>query len=184
MTVKEYTRHYMSFQLLYAFHQTPFGKCLIAVTSPGKTYVAYLTFVDDDDVAALRDLKLKWPCTQTSKDIINKTNAVVAKIFHPAGPQLHSIRVLMKGSEFQIKVWRALTRIPKGAVTTYEGVAWMAGNPRAAIAVGDAVSKNYVGYVVPCHRVGPKNVNRVTKFAWGLERKTAILEYEKQLYVN
>jgi len=184
MTTEEYKSNYMTFQLLYAFHQTPFGKCLVAVTDTNEN-VTYLTFVDDDEATALRDLKAKWSLTRASEDTENKTDAVVAKIFHSDDSQLRSVRVLMKGTEFQVKVWRALMGIPGGTVTTYEEVARMADcNPKAAIAVGNAISKNYVAYVVPCHRVTAKNINvRGAKYAWGIERKKAILEYEKQLYM-
>lgn len=176
----------MTFRLLHAFHQTPFGKCLIAVTDTNES-VAYLTFVDGDEAAALEDLKAKWPLTRTLKDTDNKTDVVVAKIFHPNDSQLDSIRILMRGTEFQIKIWRSLTGIPGGTVTTYEEVAQMAGyNSKTAIAVGNACSKNYVAYVVPCHRVIAKNTHngvRGTKYAWKTERKRVILEYEKQLYM-
>ncbi|XP_024885349.1 uncharacterized protein LOC112463278 isoform X1 [Temnothorax curvispinosus] len=182
MTVDEYKSNCMTFQLLYAFRRTPFGKCLVAVTDTDGD-VAYLTFVDDDDdeTKAIGDLKAKWPLTKISEDIGNKTETVVVRIFHPDGSQLRSVRVLMKGTEFQIKVWRSLTEIPGGSVTTYEEVARMT-DCKAAIAVGSAISKNYVAYVVPCHRVTAKRANaRGTKYAWGLERKHAILEYEKQI---
>lgn len=177
-----YKSNYMSFQLLYAFHQTPFGKCLVAVTDTNED-VAYLTFVDGDEATALKDLKAKWPLTGAQEDTGNKTGTVVARIFHPDDSQLHSVRVLMKGTEFQIKVWKSLTEIPGGTVITYEDVARMTGcSPKAAIAVGNAVSKNYVAYIVPCHRVIAKNTRvRGTKYAWGTERKETILKYEKQL---
>lgn len=180
MTVDKYKSNYMTFQLLYAFHQTPFGKCLIAVTDIDED-VAYLTFFDDE-ASALADLKVKWPLTRISEDTENKTDAVVAKIFHPDDPQLRTVHVIMKGTEFQIKVWRSLTEIPIGTVTTYEKVAQMVDcNPKAAIAVGNAISKNYVAYIIPCHRVIAKNMRlQGTKYAWGSERKVAILEYEKK----
>jgi len=183
MTVDAYKNNYMMFQLLYAFHQTPFGKCLIAVTDTDED-VAYLTFVDDDDeTGAIKDLRTKWPLTRTSEDTGNKTRSVIAKIFHPDDSQHHLVRVLMKGTEFQIKVWKSLTTIPAGTITTYEEVARMT-NCKAAIAVGSAISKNYVAYVVPCHRVTAKHVYaRGPKYAWGMERKRAIQEYEKEFMV-
>lgn len=179
----EYKSSHMTFQLLYAFHQTPFGTCLVALTDTDED-VTYLTFVNVK-AAALKDLKAKWPLTRISEDTGNKTDAVIAKIFHSDASQLSSIRVLMKGTEFQLRVWRALIEIPGGTVTTYEEVARMAGcNPKAAIAVGSAIARNYVAYVVPCHRVTAKNTRIPdTKYIWGIERKKTILEYEKQLYV-
>jgi len=90
----------------------------------------------------------------------------------------------MKGLEFQIKIWRSLTGIPGGTVTTYEEVARMVDyDSKTVIAVGNACSKNYVAYVVPCHRVVAKNTHVCgIKNAWKIERKEAILKYEKQLY--
>ncbi|XP_012527012.1 bifunctional transcriptional activator/DNA repair enzyme Ada [Monomorium pharaonis] len=180
MTVDEYKNNYMTFQLLYAFHRTPFGKCLIAITDIDED-IAYLTFFDNE-TTALADLKAKWPLTRTLEDTRNKTSVIVAKIFNPDDSHLH-VRVIMKGTEFQIKIWKSLIGIPRGTFTTYEEVARMADyNPKAAIAVGNAISKNYIAYVVPCHRVLSKNMYlHGTKYAWGIERKKAILEYEKQL---
>ncbi|KAG5327029.1 MGMT methyltransferase, partial [Acromyrmex heyeri] len=186
ITVDEYKSNYMTFRLLYAFHRTPIGKCLIAITDTDES-VTYLRFIDneyDDEVTALKDLKAKWPLTQTLKDTDNKTDAVIAKVFHPNYSQLDSIHVLMKGTEFQIKIWRSLIEIPGGTVTTYEEVARMVGcNSKTAIAVGNACSRNYVAYVVPCHRVVAKNTHVCgIKNTWKIERKEAILKYEKQLY--
>lgn len=190
ITVDEYKSTCMTFQLLYAFHQTPFGKCLVAVTDTDGE-VAYLTFVDEDEEEAVRDLQAKWSLTQISKDTGDKTVSVVRRIFDYDSQRLHSVRVLMKGTEFQIKVWRSLMEIPMGTVVTYEDVARMV-NCRAPIAVGSAISKNYVACVVPCHRVVAKNVCAATdtrvpgtkfalhKYAWGIKRKIDILTYEKQ----
>ncbi|KMQ91867.1 regulatory protein ada-like protein [Lasius niger] len=177
ITVDEY-KNESTFQQLYAFHETPFGKCLIAITDTDED-VIYLEFVDGDESEALKILKQKWPMTKTLKDTKNKTKNIIEKIFHPDNTShLHSVGVLMKGTEFQIKVWRSLISIPKGTITTYEKIAQMIDNPKAAIAVGTAISKNYIAYIVPCHRVKGKNGSN--KYAWGIERKEAILEYESQ----
>ncbi|XP_011056872.1 PREDICTED: methylated-DNA--protein-cysteine methyltransferase [Acromyrmex echinatior] len=186
ITVDEYKSNYMTFQLLYACHRTPIGKCLIAITDTDES-VTYLKFIDneyDGEATALKDLKAKWPLTQTLKDTDNKTDAVIAKVFHPNYSQLNSIHVFMKGTKFQIKIWRSLTEIPGGTVTTYGEVARMAGcDSKTAIAVGNACSRNYVAYIVPCHRVVAKNTHVCgIKNAWKIEQKGTILEYEKQLY--
>ncbi|GAB1862916.1 methylated-DNA--[protein]-cysteine S-methyltransferase [Camponotus japonicus] len=149
ITVDKYKNVYMTFHLLYAFHQTPFGKCLIAITDTDED-VTYLGFADEDESEALKILKLKWPMTKILEDTENKTKAIIEKIFHPDTSRLHSIRVLMKDI----------------------------GNPKAAIAVGSAISKNYIAYIVPCHRVKGKNGSN--NYSWGVERKEAMLEYERQ----
>lgn len=176
ITENEYKNEYMTFQQLYAFHETPFGKCLIAITDTNED-VIYLGFVEDES-EALKILKQKWSMTKTLKDNENKTKNIIEKIFHPDTSDLHSVSVLMKGTEFQLKVWKSLISIPKGTITTYEKIAQMIDNPRAAIAVGNAISKNYIAYVVPCHRVKGKNGSN--KYSWGVERKEALLEYESR----
>lgn len=177
ITVDKYKNVYMTFHLLYAFHQTPFGKCLIAITDTDED-VTYLGFADEDESEALKILKLKWPMTKILEDTENKTKAIIEKIFHPDTSRLHSVRVLMKGTDFQIKVWRSLISIPNKTITTYEKIAQDIGNPKAAIAVGSAISKNYIAYIVPCHRVKGKNGSN--NYSWGVERKEAMLEYERQ----
>lgn len=177
ITVDKYKNVYMTFHLLYAFHQTPFGKCLIAITDTDED-VTYLGFADKDESEALKILKLKWPMNKILEDTENKTEAIIGKIFHPDTSHLHSICVLMKGTEFQIKVWRSLINIPNGTITTYEKIAQDIDNPKAAIAVGSAISKNYIAYIVPCHRVKGKNGSN--NYTWRVERKEAMLEYESQ----
>lgn len=177
ITVDKYKNVCMTFQLLYAFHQTPFGKCLIAITDVDED-VTYLEFADRDENEALKILKQKWPMTKILEDTGNKTKAIVEKIFHPDTSHLSSIRVLMKGTEFQIKVWRSLINIPNKTITTYEKIAQEIDNPKGAIAVGSAISKNYIAYIVPCHRVKGKNGSN--NYSGGVERKEAMLKYESQ----
>lgn len=181
--MEEYERNCMTFQLLYAFHQTPFGKCLIAVTDTDEA-VAYLIFIDDDDeTEAIKDLKTMWSLSRTWEDG-NRTGTVVEKIFYPVDCQPRLVRILMKGTEFRIRVWRSLTRIPEGTVVSYKEVARMVDSK--PIAVGSAIAKNYIAYVVPCHRVVPKCTFEYPmyahgKYIWGVERKKAIIEYENHL---
>lgn len=177
ITVDEYKNVYMMFHLLYAFHQTPFGRCLIAITDVDDD-VTYLGFADRNENEALEILKQKWPMIKILEDTENKTKAIIEKIFHPDTSHLHSVRVLMKGTEFQIKVWRSLINIPNKTITTYEKIAQEIDNPKAAIAVGSAISKNYIAYIVPCHRVKGKNGSN--NYTWGVERKEAMLKYESQ----
>nr|XP_012215433.1 PREDICTED: methylated-DNA--protein-cysteine methyltransferase [Linepithema humile] len=177
MTAKEYKGNCKTFQLLYGFHYIPFGKCLIAVTDTDEN-VAYLAFVDENEQKALEALKKIWPTTTILKDTKKTTTNIIEKIFHDDASQVNFVSVLMKGTEFQTKVWKSLTTIPRGTVLTYESVAQMIDNPKAAFPVGNAISKNYIAYIVPCHRVKGKNGSN--KYAWGVERKEAILEYEYQ----
>lgn len=163
--------------LLYAFHPTPFGKCLIAVTNTDKA-VAYLGFVDGTEAQALRALEKEWSLSKVSKDTENEIKNIVEEIFGSDASSLDSICVLLKGTDFQVRVWKSLIDIPKGTSTTYEKVAKMIDNPKAIRAVGNAISKNRVAYIVPCHRVRGKTGSN--KYTWGVERKEALLKYERQ----
>lgn len=174
--MEEYKDNCRRFQLLYGFHDTPFGKCLIAVTDTDE--IAYLTFVDESEHEALEVLRKIWLTTTILEDTKDKTTNIIKKIFYDDAFQLNFVSVLMKGTEFQIKVWKSLTTIPKGTVLTYESIAQMINHPRAVRAVGNAISKNYIAYIIPCHRVKGKNGSN--KYSGGVERKEAILEYEYQ----
>ncbi|KAL0106519.1 hypothetical protein PUN28_016310 [Cardiocondyla obscurior] len=180
ITLEEYKAKFMTFQLVYAFHQTPFGKCLIAVTDIDRD-LAYLTFVDDENEAeAIKVLKAKWSLTRIREDTENRTGIVIARIFDSDGCQVAPVCVIMKGTLFQIKIWRCLMEIPKGTMTTYEDIAQKT-DCKAPRAVGGAISRNYIAYVVPCHRVTHKlqHARGITpKYIWGRERRSAILEYE------
>lgn len=176
MTLKEYKDNCRTFQLLYGFHHTPFGKCIIAVTDTDEN-IAYLAFVDEKtEQESLQVLKRTWHETAVLKDAKNKTASIVERIFHGDASQLDFVSVIMKGTEFQTKVWKSLTTIPKGTIFTYEKVAQIIDNPKAAFAVGNAISRNYIAYIVPCHRVKGKNGSN--KYTWKVERKEAILKYE------
>ncbi|XP_020289084.1 methylated-DNA--protein-cysteine methyltransferase [Pseudomyrmex gracilis] len=179
--INEYLRNnYKPFNLLYAFRQTPFGKCLIAITDVDED-VAYLAFVDENEEAtkkqkALEILRTKWRMTETVEDIENKTLRIIEKIFYSDMSQLESVSVLALGTEFQIKVWKSLLDVSPGTFATYEDIARMIDHPKAVRAVGNAVAGNNIGYLVPCHRVRHKC--GIDKYGWGEQRKKAIQQYE------
>lgn len=179
MTTAEYKMDPSAFKLLYAFHQTPFGKCVIAITDTNKA-VVYLGFVDDIEAHALKVLKNEWPLTEISEDTGDETKSIIKAVFQSDVPLLDSLCILQKGTEFQVKVWKSLMTIPKGECTTYEEVAKRIENPKAIRAVGNAISKNRIAYIVPCHRVTGKKADS-DKYAWGVQRKQAILKYESGL---
>jgi AraC family transcriptional regulator, regulatory protein of adaptative response / methylated-DNA-[protein]-cysteine methyltransferase len=156
----------------YGFHVTPFGECLLAMTERG---VCGLNFVGeagrDAELAALRR---RWPAADLYEEPV-ATAAVVDSIFAPA--QGDEIRLLLAGTNFQIKVWEALLRIPPGSACTYEDVAQWVGQPSAARAVGGAVGANAIAYLIPCHRVIRKS-GVIKEYRWGSTRKKAILGWE------
>ena len=159
-------------QIGYGFHPTPFGECLLAITGRG---ICFLAFVETDRPSTLAQLKKDWPNATFSEDPA-RTSPFVERIFHstPGAPlPLH-----LRGTNFQIKVWEALLRLPPGQVTTYQALADQVGARRAARAVGNAVAHNPLAYIIPCHRVLQK-AGEFGNYRYGSARKKAILLREE-----
>ena len=175
MTPAEYKRLGAGLQIEYGFHQTPFGECLLAVTTRG--VCALLFVVDDDRTAVVETLGEKWPNAQLIENR-NKTRLVAEQIFDPASQNgREPIPLLLKGTNFQVKVWEALLRIPPTAVASYGDIAQMIGKPKASRAVGSAIGRNAIGYLIPCHRV-IRQSGVVDGYRWGNTRKKALLAWE------
>ncbi len=155
----------------YAVHPTPFGACLLAVTQRG---ICHLGFVDGDD-GALARLAAHWRNATLIEDNA-LTAPLVRRIFFNADSNA-PLRLHLRGTNFQIKVWEALLAIPCGALTTYERLAAHIGNPRALRAVGSAVGDNPIAYLIPCHRVIRKS-GEFGNYNYGSARKKAILARE------
>jgi AraC family transcriptional regulator of adaptative response/methylated-DNA-[protein]-cysteine methyltransferase len=161
--------------LTYGFQLSPFGEAILVIAPHG---LAGLGFVDDDDrAAALSDMRQRWPNAAFNHDDA-ATAACAARVFDPAlwRPQT-PLRVVLIGTDFEVRVWRALLRIPLGRAATYSDVAGHIGRPKAARAVGAAVGKNPISFVVPCHRVLGRS-GALTGYHWGLTRKQAIIGWE------
>lgn len=173
MTPQEYKLNQTEFKVIYGFHSTPFGDCLLGITSTDGA-VAYLAFVDKGNEEALAALKGVWPLTDLVEDTGSVTNSIVRNIC--AASLDDSLSVLLKGTEFQTKVWASLMQIPRATTITYEQVAMIIGNPKASRAVGNAVMKNNVAMLVPCHRVKGKSGSN--KYKWGAGRKEMIIAHE------
>ena len=156
----------------YGIHLTPFGKCLIATTERG---ICHLGFVDGSEGRALDILVDHWKQATMIEDY--KTTApLVNRIFLDAKLDA-PLKLHLRGTNFQIKVWEALLNIPTGALTTYEHIATRMGNPRAVRAVGSAVGDNPIAYLIPCHRVIRKS-GEFGNYLYGSARKKAILARE------
>lgn len=156
----------------YGFHPTPFGDCLIAVTDRG---VSNLAFVQEQGRSrALTGLRKQWKRANVVRDQ-ELTGRYAARIFLPGNNR--SIHLAVKGTNFQVKVWQALLRIPRGRVFTYEQVAAAAGRPDAVRAVAGAVAGNPVAFLIPCHRVIRKT-GALGGYHWGTARKQAMLARE------
>lgn len=160
----------------HGVHDGPFGKFMLAVTDRG---ICALEFIGPSgEEAALSDLQAKWPGARLRRDR-EETGALSGALFAPpgagGGPP---VKLWFKGTNFQVRVWQALLRIPPGALTTYGAVARSIGAPTSARAVGNAVGANPIGYVIPCHRVIRETAFADTNYRWGAPRKLAMIGWE------
>jgi AraC family transcriptional regulator of adaptative response/methylated-DNA-[protein]-cysteine methyltransferase len=159
----------------YGFHPCPFGMALVMTTPRG---LAGLALADaGKERAALTDMRSRWPKAKYVEDYA-ATAATARRIFDSAQwrPE-QPLRVVLIGTDFEVRVWEKLLTIPMGKLTTYSELAARAGAPKAARAVGAAVGKNPISFVVPCHRVVGKNGD-LTGYHWGISRKQAMLGWE------
>ncbi len=153
---------------------SPFGTALLVLTDYG---LAGLAFFDEDESEAVADMQNRWPGARFVRDDA-AVAPVAARIFDPQSwdPD-RPVRVVLIGTDFEVRVWETLLGIPFGKATTYGEVAGHIGKPKAARAVGAAVGRNPISFVVPCHRVVGSN-GALTGYRWGLTRKRAILGWE------
>ncbi|MEM8718713.1 MAG: methylated-DNA--[protein]-cysteine S-methyltransferase [Cyanobacteria bacterium P01_G01_bin.39] len=175
MSPGEYQQGGRGMIIHYGVHNTPFGKSLVATTARG---ICNLHFLDmDNEETAEQIIRNSWSNAQIIHDQ-QATKDLFHTIFYSANfDQQQSLTLLVKGTNFQIQVWRALLRIPSGGLVTYQTIAEAIARPTASRAVGNAVGKNPIGYLIPCHRV-IKASGEVGNYRWGRTRKNAILGWE------
>jgi AraC family transcriptional regulator of adaptative response/methylated-DNA-[protein]-cysteine methyltransferase len=159
----------------YGFHASPFGAALVMATPRG---LAGLAFADaDGHAAALADMCRRWPKAQYVEDQA-ATAPLARRVFDPTlWRSDQPLRVVLIGTDFEVRVWETLLRIPLGRASTYSDIARSLGRPQAARAVGGAVGRNPLSFVVPCHRVLGKT-GALTGYHWGISRKHAIIGWE------
>ena len=156
----------------YGVQPTPFGECFIALTARGVCALEFLP--RGSPAAALADLRRRWPRARLAHDAA-ATRLIARRIFRRgARPRLD---LHLAGTNFQIKVWQALLRIPPGAVASYAEVARAAGRPRAVRAAASAVADNPIAFIIPCHRV-IRSSGAIGEYHWGATRKQALLAWE------
>ena len=172
VTPGEYKSGGAGLTIRYGIHPSPFGKILIATTERG---ICNLSFVDASEGKAIDNLVLDWQQAEMIEDY-KSTAPLVTRIF--SGLTIDSpLKLHLRGTNFQIKVWEALLNIPSGALTTYEHIAAQVGNPKAVRAVGTAVGHNPIAYLIPCHRVIRKSGD-FGNYLYGSARKKVILARE------
>jgi AraC family transcriptional regulator of adaptative response/methylated-DNA-[protein]-cysteine methyltransferase len=170
----EFKRKGEGLALRFGFHPSPFGECMIAVTDRGICGLEFSGAGERDVV--LKRLRSRWPEAEIIEDM-NTTRSFSEKIFRRPemnGPPIH---LLLRGTNFQIKVWEALLRIAPGHVASYEGVAQLVGKPHASRAVGTALGQNPIAYLIPCHRVILES-GALGNYRWGTAKKKAMLGWE------
>jgi AraC family transcriptional regulator, regulatory protein of adaptative response / methylated-DNA-[protein]-cysteine methyltransferase len=163
-------------KIVYGFHETPFGRCLLATTPRG---ICSLVFVaEGQEEQALAELKQGWPNSEFGEEP-DQTQPLVNRIFTPSADEA-PLNLVLKGTNFQVKVWEALLRVPPGAMVSYHDIAAYIGQPSASRAVAQAIGQNPIAYIIPCHRVIRK-MGIINDYRWGASRKKAILGWEASL---
>ena len=172
MTPMEYKNGGKNLQINYSFAESPFGSLIVASTPKGICYMAF----EENDEMALKNLQDKFPnaAFQRKLDLMQQ-NALF--IFQNDWSKLNKIKLHLKGTDFQLKVWESLLKIPIGGLSTYGRLAKSIGNPNASRAVGTAIGSNPVAYLIPCHRV-IQSTGNFGEYMWGSTRKTAIIGWE------
>ena len=175
MTPGDFRRGGEGLTLRYGFHASPFGESIAVVAPKG---LAGLGWVDSGDrAAALADMVRRWPNARFEEDRA-ATAPFASRAFDPAEwkPD-RPLRLVLIGTDFELRVWETLLRIPLGRATTYSNIAGCIDKPKASRAVGAAVGRNPISFVVPCHRVLGRS-GALTGYHWGLSRKQAIIGWE------
>lgn len=178
MTPAEYKNGGKNLHINYSFAKSPFGNLLVASTPKG---VCYLVFAEEEN-QALENLQAKFPNAQFQQKLdLLQQNALF--IFQNDWSKLGEIKLHLKGTDFQLKVWEALLKIPMGKLSTYGTIAEQIGNPKASRAVGTAIGSNPVAFLIPCHRV-IQSSGVFGGYFWGTTRKMAIIGWESAKIIN
>ena len=169
VTPKEYKQSGKNVEITYGYGFTPFGESLIAFTKRG---VSYLGFIDNNKDSVFSRFQEIWAKATLIKDD-KKAQDYLDNIFI----EKKKFDLYVKGTNFQINIWKALLNIPNGSITTYQEIANSINKPKAVRAVASAIGSNHIGYLVPCHRVLAKS-GAMSGYRWGIERKKILIAYE------
>lgn len=172
MTPGEYKNGGENLSINYSFAESPFGNMLVASTAKGICHIAFV----DDEKEALNELQVLFP-RATYRQMVDLTQQNVLYIFTHDWSKLNQIKLHLKGTDFQLKIWESLLKIPMGQLATYGKIARQIDKPGASRAVGTAIGDNPVAFLIPCHRV-IQSTGVFGQYHWGSIRKTAMIGWE------
>ena len=172
MTPGEFKNRGENLSINYSYAETPFGDILVASTTKG---ICFMSFADNQQ-KALNDLQNHFPNARF-KQMVDLIQQNALYIFTHDWSKLHQIKLHLKGTGFQLKVWETLLKIPMGRLSTYGNIAEHIKSPKASRAVGSAIGDNPVAFLIPCHRV-IQSAGTFGQYHWGSTRKTAIIGWE------
>ena len=172
MTPGEYKNGGENLNINYSFAESPFGNLIVASTQKGICHIAFY----NEELSALSNLKKLFPFASYKQMMdLDQQNALF--IFNHDWKKLNQIKLHLKGTDFQLKVWETLLKIPMGKLSTYGAIADKLQNPKASRAVGTAIGDNPVAFLIPCHRV-IQSSGALGGYHWGMDRKSAIIGWE------
>lgn len=172
VTPKEYKEFGKNVKITYGYGLTPFGEALIGFTKRGVSYLGFVDNNNENKEQLFERFKEIW----AKADLIEENNEAqeyLNKIFIDK----EKFDLYVKGTNFQINIWKALLNIPNGSITTYQEIANSINKPKAVRAVASAIGSNHIGYLIPCHRVLAKS-GAMSGYRWGIERKKILVAYE------
>lgn len=172
MTPGEFKNGGESLLINYSYAESPFGNILVASTAKGICYMAFA----DDEQKALLDLHTHFPRAQF-RQMVDMIQQNALYIFTQDWSKLHQVKLHLKGTDFQLKVWETLLKVPMGQLTTYGTIAQKIEKPESSRAVGTAIGNNPVAFLIPCHRV-IQSTGTIGGYMWGPTRKTAMIGWE------
>jgi AraC family transcriptional regulator, regulatory protein of adaptative response / methylated-DNA-[protein]-cysteine methyltransferase len=172
MTPAEYKNGGLNLSINYSFAESPFGNIIVASTQKGICYMAFA----DDELIATRTMKNHFP-SANFRQMVDLIQQNALSIFTKDWAKLNQVKLHLRGTGFQLKVWETLLKVPMGKLTTYGTIASKINSPNASRAVGTAVGSNPVAFLIPCHRV-IKSTGAFGGYMWGETRKIAIIGWE------
>ena len=172
MTPGEFKNGGAALSIHYSFAESPFGNVLVASTQKGICHMAFA----DDEQKAFQALQYKFP-NATYRQMVDLIQQNALYIFTHDWSKLDQVKLHLKGTEFQLKVWETLLKIPMGGLSTYKTIATEIEHPKAMRAVGSAIGQNPIAFIIPCHRV-IQSAGTFGNYHWGATRKSAMIGWE------